>query len=638
MLSSSPLSSPRLPPLAKVEFPETGHSNVFWNGSTTDDRLQEGSQRTSGETEISQTAEEEKDTARSIAEQALLEEIHVAQRAIQLFYNNDIAGAKRTVEDRVHHSMYAAVTYGTILYLQALMTVTAEDARAAIKTLKNAQNLCWSKRQGRFSRAKRNEEQVHAELCYAECGLMLSALVLAEDVGLTALIRAGWKFKSSHSTYQTCLGILREREWSNPKLKAHFESGVRLGIGSFNLIFSCVPSKHAKYLSMVGFKGVAKVGHSELEAGVRSNGCRNISCLLVATAWETYGKIILGTGHCDLAGAENSLKDLLHAYPNGAPFLFLQGRVAMLKGQFREALEHFDKSMKAQMEWIQSQHMCLWESMWCHSCLMDYQKAAEIAYYLYKENSWSKATYAYLTASFLLMMDKQEMHYLDTKVTVRDLMKEALAKKQKLAGRSLLSEKLAEKRYKRYIEQGRELIFPATECFYLFGGMTSFSNRPDLVLRLLVLIEAKVLEVRNSTSRDSPSGLTFHTDSIYQLDLLRGICLGYLGRLDEAFGILDGIVEAEDDIAEDKFLPPHAAIELACLKLRTKDHTAAMEYCTKALSFKDYFMQTKLELRILATMELTEERQRQLEAEEKDAPMVKDSPDEFHTPPSSPKM
>lgn len=90
------------------------------------------------------------------------------------------------------------------------------------------------------------------------------------------------------------MGILRDREWSNPELRRHFESGVWLGNGSFNLIFSCVPSKHAKYLSMVGFSGKAKVGNYELKRGCTTGALRGTLCALVLIGWETYGKIMLG--------------------------------------------------------------------------------------------------------------------------------------------------------------------------------------------------------------------------------------------------------------------------------------------------------------------------------------------------------
>ncbi|GAV04372.1 hypothetical protein RvY_14660 [Ramazzottius varieornatus] len=573
---------------------------------------------------------------RALAEYALLEEIRLSQQAIQLFFNNDISGAKQLLEDKVDENMYAAVSYSTILYLKALMTFTQEDARAASKALRDTQTLCSKKCRGRFSRSKRTEEQVHAELCHAECGLMLSALVLSEDPGLTALIKSGIRFKSSHSTYQTCIGILRDREWTNPELKAHFESGVRLGIGAFNLIFSCVPSKHAKYLSVVGFRGVAKIGYSELEAGASLGALRSVLCSLVLVGWETYGKIILGSGMCNIEAATDTLGPLLELYPNGAVVLFLYGRLAQLKGQFSDALSYFDRSIHAQSDWIQFQHLCLWESMWCHCFMMEYEKAADLAYFLFRENQWSKSTYAYLTAAFLLMLNKHEAVLSGHKVTVKEIMKEIIARKQKIAGQSIPPEKLAEKRYKRFVEHEKNIIFPAYECLYFFGGMAALANRPDLVQDILALLNSKLTQVSSSSGSMGKKKSRIHEDSVYMVNFMRGVCYSYLNQVEKACEVLGSVVEAEKHILEDKFLPPHAAIEIASLKLRMDDLTGAMQYCVKAISFKNYFMQAKLEVRIAATIEVIEERQSYLE--DNVSLLERGSICEFYTPPSSPEL
>ncbi|OQV21081.1 Tetratricopeptide repeat protein 39B [Hypsibius exemplaris] len=624
LLPSSSSPRPRKSPLAGPSGVDDFRDHLPYNMDTP----------TPGSSASPQSTVPESSAERALAEFALVEEIRVAQLAIHLFLNNDILEAKRMLEAKVDN-MYAAVAHSTILYLQALMTVTAEDARTASKALRETQSLCGKRCRGRFSRSKRTEEQVHAELCYAECGLMLSALVLSEDPGLTALVKAGIRFKSSHSTYQTCLNILRDREWSCPELKGHFESGVRLGIGSFNLIFSCVPAKHAKYLSIVGFSGVSKVGHAALLSGGTLGALRSVLCSLVLIGWETYGKIVLGCGICDVDDATEMLIPLLEQYPNGAIVLFLCGRVAQLKGQFAEALEYFKRSMEAQTEWKQYQHLCVWESMWCHCFTMDYMKASELAYYLYKENQWSKTTYAYLTASFLLMLGLDEATIGGEKVTVSAMMGEVLARKQRVAGQSLPPEKLAEKRFKRYVDQNKDLIFPAFEFIYFTAGMSALVSRPDIVQDLLSLLDGNLAEIKRATSTKDRKRI--HVDSIHTINFLRGICLSYLNKVDDACAVLNEIIDSDKSIVDDKFLPPHAAMEIAHLKLRTDDLSGALQYCMKALSFKTYFMQAKLELRIAATMELIEEREEALSGR---PPLEKTSSNDagdFYTPPSSPE-
>ncbi|XP_055339728.1 tetratricopeptide repeat protein 39B-like [Paramacrobiotus metropolitanus] len=573
---------------------------------------------------------------RALAEYALVEEIHMAQRALDLFLNNRITEARRLLEPNIDTSMYAATAHSVLLYLQAIMTVSAEDAKAASKALRDTQALCAKRCRGRFSRSKRTEEQVHAELCHAECGLMLSALVLSEDPGLTALVKSGIRFKSSHSTYQTCANILRERAWHNQELRRHFESGVRLGTGSFNLIFSCVPSKHAKYLSMVGFSGQAKVGNAELKSGADPGALRGAMCALTLIGWETYGKIMLGSGICDVDFAGEVLSPLMRQYPSGAVTLFLAGRVAQLRGQFTEALDYFNRSMRAQSEWKQYQHLCMWESMWCHCFTLNYLPAAELAHALYKENQWSKTTYAYLTACFLLMLNQQEAKLNGETVTINEMLKEVIARKQKIAGHTIPPEKLAEKRYKRYIEQEKDLVFPAFEMSYVWGGMSALHQRPDIVQDILAIVDGKIAEIGpgGAGAKKGKGSSRIHSDSIFTLKFFRGVCLAYLNRVEEATGVLDEIVNAEQHISEDKFLCPYASVELAQMFLRMDDLDKALRYANRAMEFKNYFLQAKVELRIGATIEMIEEREESLL---KSPLEEKSSSNEFYTPPSSPE-
>lgn len=52
-----------------------------------------------------------------------------------------------------------------------------------------------------------------------------------------------------------CQQILNKRIWENSKTKIHFEGGVKMGIGSFNLMISLLPSRVIKLLEFIGFSG-----------------------------------------------------------------------------------------------------------------------------------------------------------------------------------------------------------------------------------------------------------------------------------------------------------------------------------------------------------------------------------------------
>lgn len=60
-------------------------------------------------------------------------------------------------------------------------------------------------------------------------------------------------------------------------LQVHFESGVRMGIGAFNLMISLLPARIIKLLEFIGFAGNKSFGLQELEQGfMLKSGLRQV--------------------------------------------------------------------------------------------------------------------------------------------------------------------------------------------------------------------------------------------------------------------------------------------------------------------------------------------------------------------------
>ena len=68
-----------------------------------------------------------------------------------------------------------------------------------------------------------------------------------------------WSCSGSFNSpgYRTCWEILEKRNWSekDDKFKSHFEGGVQLGVGTFNLVMSLLPPRITKLLQFIGFTG-----------------------------------------------------------------------------------------------------------------------------------------------------------------------------------------------------------------------------------------------------------------------------------------------------------------------------------------------------------------------------------------------
>ena len=55
--------------------------------------------------------------------------------------------------------------------------------------------------------------------------------------------------------FRECWNILQYRNWDGDLHKNDFESGVRVGVGTFNLMISLLPPRIMRLLEFIGFGG-----------------------------------------------------------------------------------------------------------------------------------------------------------------------------------------------------------------------------------------------------------------------------------------------------------------------------------------------------------------------------------------------
>ena len=172
---------------------------------------------------------------------------------------------------RADVSIYHALGYGVFMYLKAMMTFEQKHIEEASAVLSRACETIGSYRHRRSKSTglvdtlgklikkadydMYTDNQVHAELCYAEVLLLKAVLTLCEDETLVSFVKAGLKVRSCYQSYRECYSILQERTWSNQDHRRDFESGVRFGVGCFNLMISLLPARVMKLLEFIGFGG-----------------------------------------------------------------------------------------------------------------------------------------------------------------------------------------------------------------------------------------------------------------------------------------------------------------------------------------------------------------------------------------------
>ncbi|CAG11466.1 unnamed protein product [Tetraodon nigroviridis] len=456
--------------------------------------------------------------------------------ALQLFLNNRFADALALLRPRKSESMYHAMGYSSILVMQAAMTFEPKDIDTATTSLRESLQTCqrFRKKSGFmetiatfwYGQPTENftEEQIHAELCYAEVLLQKAALTFLDE-SLISFIKGGMKIRHSYQIYKDCQDLSNVLEDSEKQKSTyvHFKGGVNMGIGSFNLMLSLLPSRVLRLMEFLGFSGDRELGLSELREGAASDSLRSILSTLTLLMFHLYITVILGTGEPNLAEAESLLKPYVEKFPNGALMLFYTARIALLKGDFTFAQENFLACIAAQEEWRQIHHLCYWELMWAYSFELRWKEAYRYADLLCKENKWSQAVYAFQKAAILSMLPEKEAMAWGRMWQVDGL-------RMRIAGKSIPTEKFAAKKAQRYSSATpAKLPVPALEMMYVWNGFTVVGKRPSLTQNILATLEEADEELKND-----PNPTEYHLDDRCVIQLLKGLCFRHLGCLVQA--------------------------------------------------------------------------------------------------------
>ncbi|KAG5275535.1 hypothetical protein AALO_G00121420 [Alosa alosa] len=517
--------------------------------------------------------------------------------ALDMFLQNDFEGALSRLRTRIKDSMYHALTYATILEMQAMMTFNPEDIMTAGNTMKDAQAVCQRfRKKSSFNSKNFTEEELHAEVCYAECLLQRAALTFLQDENMISFIKGGIKVRNSYQIYKELHTILQSSGFAQGDNHGHFEGGVKLGVGAFNLMLSLLPTRTLRLLEFVGFSGNKEFGLHQLQEGAVEHTFRSFLCNMLLLCYHTFMSFILGTGEGDVEDAEKLLQPYLKQYPKGSIFLFFAGRIEEIKGNLDAAIKRFEECCEAQQHWKQFHHMCYWELMWCFTYKRHWKMAYFYADLLSKENAWSKATYAYMKAAYLSMLSPEDRQTFGESEI--DLFRQVHGLKQKIAGKSLPTEKFAIRKARRYnAERSVPLPAPPLEMMYIWNGYTVIGKHKDLTEGMLKTLDEEQQKLEMHPRTD------FTIDDQCVISLLKGLCLKHLGHQEEAEHYFTLVLCNETQIKYDHYLVPNALLEhgLLCLEQGRRDEGIKLLESAKQ-NYKNYSMESRTHFRIQAAL------------------------------------
>ncbi|XP_053321905.1 tetratricopeptide repeat protein 39B isoform X2 [Spea bombifrons] len=532
--------------------------------------------------------------------------------ALNLFLNNKFSEALELLRPWAKDSMYHALGYSTILVMQAAMTFEPQDIQMGIGTMKEALQTCQRFRKrntvveslsnlvSKQSGEHLSEEEMHAEICYAECLLQKAALTFVQDENMINFIKGGLKIRTSYQIYKECHQLLLSgltADKNSSETHHQFEGGVKLGIGAFNLMLSLLPSRILRLLEFIGFSGNRDLGLLQLREGASGTSLRAILCVLTLLFYHTYVSLILGTGEGNLEEADALLEPYLDKFPNGSIILFYAARIDILKGNFEQAQMTFQKCIVSQQEWKQIHHLCYWELMWCFSFQQDWLQAYRYADLLCKESKWSKAIYVFQKAAILSMLPEDVAK--STGEDIVALFRQVESLKQRIAGKSIPTEKFAVRKSRRYASSNPvKLILPALEMMYVWNGFTIVGKRSDLTESLLVTVENAETALQNEKDQTE-----YFTDDQCLVQLLKGLCLKHLGRLLQAELCFNQVIQSEKRVKYDHYLLPFTYYELGLLYKQQGDKDKAIKFIeTAKKNYKDYSLESRLHFRIHAAL------------------------------------
>ncbi|CAF0813631.1 unnamed protein product [Rotaria sp. Silwood1] len=253
------------------------------------------------------------------------------QQITQLIFENRLNEALRKTKEQENRSLYHSLLHSTISFMQAGMTFNHDDIEATIQALRHTTNIAKKYEPYRpwitfslTSKTVMTEDELHAKLVYAEALLIRALLTFIQDQGLFSFISGALKIKECHDLFAKLAKNNDPSRFSSTLSHEHFDSGVRMGNGAFNLMIANLPQRIIRCLEFAGFSGDKNFGLNELEKSAMSNGLRAPLSALLLLGYHTFAAHIFGNSDGDLEKSHMLIEHYLKKNSNVSSLFFSQ--------------------------------------------------------------------------------------------------------------------------------------------------------------------------------------------------------------------------------------------------------------------------------------------------------------------------
>ncbi|XP_069881510.1 tetratricopeptide repeat protein 39B-like [Dipodomys merriami] len=542
----------------------------------------------------------------------LLSSLEECTTGLYLFLNNRFSEAISLIHPWSKNSIYHALMYSMLMIVRAILTFDPQDIETGISVSKEALKTCNNFRKrprimtlsylvNRHGIKAVNEEELHAEVCYAECLILKSSISFIQDDSLLGFFKSSISIGSSYQIYKDCEHVLTLMPKNQSKAHRHLDGGIKFGLGAFNLMLSLVPPKILRLLSIVGYSGNRDLGLALLHESASEPHINYILSVFTLLFYYNYIHVAFGIEKIPSPATENLFLIYLHKFPNCVVFKFFHARFSMLKGNFENAQLKLQECIFTQNEWKQIHHLCYWEIMWCHIFLQNWRQAFQYANLLSQNSKWSKAIYMYSKAILLALLPSDFAKSVSEDISTLFLNVDSL--RVKILGNSVPIEKFVAEKGQRYgTTSGWFTAQPLLEFIYAWSGFRVMSKKMDLIASWLSIIDRGKDLLQENPNEE------YGTDDISLLNLLKGLCLKHLGKYLKAEHYFNCVLQNEKLLKYDHYLVPYTYYELGILHYLNGNYASATKSLDNIKNYKDYSMEARLQFRAhIALEQITKE-------------------------------
>ncbi|KAI9156064.1 hypothetical protein H9P43_009174 [Blastocladiella emersonii ATCC 22665] len=500
-------------------------------------------------------------------------EAHDAEvvRAIALFFDNDFKGALAVMQSQSDRDALYALGEGTFSMLKAMTTFDPDHIATATTLLQRAEALAstqyklatpktnsfrltkWirggasylAQTTGLAAAPKLTPGQLRSTIVRAEASLISSFLYLFQE-SLMAFVKAGLGLRKSQTnyaqawqTYQALADAGGDAQVATA-MDQHTREGIQFGIGALNVVLAILPSKVARVISILGYKGDRDLGFGLIEKAAASDGVRAPIATLFMGGYHavlsSFAPSVLGPAMLPVAARH--LTGALRHFPRSPFHLLLLARVARTARDLprSDALLHAAQSA-ASGAWPELALLAMYEEAVNAMAQLDWSRAADRCAHLRANTYWSVAFFTYAEAACRAMAGDEGR--------ARELMKLAPTYvTRKYGGKVISVEQWILK--KAAVFEGRESISEYLPGFEILLIWNMFATMPHSAL---VACRDRVLAALDLRREDE-------VDALAVLHLVLATVERELGNWEAAGRSLEYAVDAGVEV--ETWVPPFA--------------------------------------------------------------------------------